>query len=53
MLLLLFKYLDFCPNFFGHVGKRLEKKAKLNFNIYDVTECTTYNYNPISRSKVN
>ena len=29
MLFLPLKYLYFCPDFFGHVGKRLEKKAKV------------------------
>ena len=46
MLFLHFKYLHFCPDFFGHVGKRLEKKAKVNFKIYDVANCTTNNYSP-------
>ena len=46
MFFLPVKYLNFCPNFFGHVGKRFEKKAKVNFKIYDVTDCTTNNYNP-------
>ena len=23
--------INFCPDFFGHVGKRLDKKAKVNF----------------------
>ena len=31
------RYLSFCPNFCGHVGKWLAKKAKVNFKIYDVT----------------
>ena len=31
-----FKYLNFCLDFFVHVGKRLYKKAKVNFRIYDV-----------------
>ena len=44
--LLLLKYLHFCSNFFGHVGKRLEKKANVNFKTYDITDCTTNNYNP-------
>ena len=26
----------FCPYFLGHVEKRLDKKAKANFNVYDV-----------------
>ena len=39
------KYLHFCPDVFGHVGKRLDKKAKINFKVYDVTTWETNNYN--------
>ena len=28
-------YLIFCPDFFGHVGKRLNKKVKVTLKIYD------------------
>ena len=35
----------FCPDFFGLVGKRLDKKVKVNFKIYDVTDWKTNNYN--------
>ena len=27
-----------CPSFFGHVGKRLDEKAKVNFKIYDAID---------------
>ena len=30
---------------FGRVEKRLDKKAKVNFKMYDVTNCITNNYN--------
>ena len=30
---------------FGYVEKRLHKKAKVNFKVYDVTDSTTNNYN--------
>ena len=30
---------------FGHVVKRLDKKDKVNFEIYDVTAWLTNNYN--------
>ena len=30
--------MNFCTDFFGHVGKRLDKKAKLNFKVHDVTD---------------
>ena len=29
MLFSSLRYLNFCPDFFGHVEKRLDKKAKL------------------------
>ena len=32
----LFKYLKFCHEFFDLVGKRFNKKAKVNFKIYGV-----------------
>ena len=38
--LLSLRYQIFCHNFFD-VGKRLAKKPKVNFKIYDVTEWTT------------
>ena len=28
---------NFCPDFCGYVGKQLDKKAKVNFKIYDIT----------------
>ena len=52
--LFVFKYLNLCPEFFGHVGKRLDKKAKVISNIYDVTARSTVTINilsNISRSK--
>ena len=30
------KYLNFWPDFFDHVGKRLDKKTKFNLKTYDV-----------------
>ena len=38
------RYLNFCPDFSGHVEKRLDKKAKVNFKTYDVISRET-NYN--------
>ena len=40
-----FRYLNFCPNVFCQVGKRLEQKTKFNFKIYDVMKWQTNNYN--------
>ena len=34
--LLHLRYLDFCPDIFGHVEKQLNKKATVNFEIYDI-----------------
>ena len=39
------RYLIFCPDIFGHVGKRLDEKAKANFKIYDVINFETNSYN--------
>ena len=35
------RYLSFYPDFSGHIGKRRDKKAKVNFKIYDVTDWGT------------
>ena len=45
MLFLFLRYLIFYPDFCGHLGKRLDKKGKVNFKIYDVTDWITNNYN--------
>ena len=39
------KILQFLFRIFGHVTKRLDKKAKVNCKIYDVTNCITNKYN--------
>ena len=36
-LSLVLRYLSFCPDVFEHVGKRLDKNAKINLKTYDVT----------------
>ena len=38
-------YLHFCLEFFCYVEKRLDKKARVSFKIYDVTDWKTDNYN--------
>ena len=35
----------FLSRVFGYVEKRLDKKAMVNYKIYDVTDWTTNNYN--------
>ena len=45
MLFSLLRCLCFCPGFFGHVRKWLDKKAKVDSKVYDVTEWETNNYN--------
>ena len=40
-VLKVFKFLSFL----SHVGKRLDKKAKVNFKIYDIATWETNNYN--------
>ena len=52
------RYLKFSPGFFSHVGKLLDKKVEIHFNIYDLIDWEKYNYNTyilanISRSEVN
>ena len=44
-LFLLLRYLNFCPEILGHIGKRLDKKVKVNFKIFDVINVETNNYN--------
>ena len=34
------RYLNSCPDFFDHLEKRLDKKAKVNFKNCDVTDIT-------------
>ena len=55
--LFVLKIFTFLPLLFGYVEKQLDKKARVNFKIYDVTDWTTNNYNihlpNISRSKGN
>ena len=43
MLFMFLRYLHFYPDIFGYVGKRLDKKAELNFKIYGVTNWNTNN----------
>ena len=39
------RYLNFYPNFFDDVVKQLDKKATVNFKIYDITDWETNNKN--------
>ena len=39
------RYLNFCSEIFGHVEKLLDKNAKVNFKINDITNWETNNYN--------
>ena len=32
-LFLFLRYLNFCPDYLGHAGKQLDKKAKIDFKI--------------------
>ena len=43
--LFLLKIFKFFPDFFGHVGKRLDKKTNVNFKAYDLIYWKTNNYN--------
>ena len=44
-LLKIFKFLYFCIDFYGHLGKQLDKKTKVNFKIYDIKNWEINNYN--------
>ena len=37
------RYRHLCPISFVYIGKRLDKKVKVNFKIYDVTSWNTNN----------
>ena len=39
------EFLNFCPDIFDHLGKRLDEKAEINFKIYDPFYWETNNYN--------
>ena len=41
----LFFLIHFCPDFFGHLEKRLDKKAKVDFKIHDAISWERNNYN--------
>ena len=43
--LFVLKIFRFLSSLLGHVPKRLDKKDKVNFKFYDVTEWLTNNYN--------
>ena len=49
--LLFFRYLNFCPSFFGYVEKRLNEVAEVDFKIGDFTgsKQLQYIYCPISQ----
>ena len=52
------KIFEFLSWLFGYVEKRLDQKAKVNFKIFDVTDCgqqiiPTHILSNISRSKSN
>ena len=41
LIVIFLTYLNFCPDFFSHVGKQLDKKPKVYCTIYDVTNWET------------
>ena len=51
------RYLNFCPDFLGHVGKRFDEKAKVNLKIMTSSNgkqiTTIHILSNISRSKGN
>ena len=45
VLFVLLRYLNLCPDYFSHVRKQFDMKAKVNFKINDFTVWTTNNCN--------
>ena len=45
--LFILRYFNFCSDFYGHVGKLFDEKAKVNSKMYDITYWQTNNYNNI------
>ena len=45
MIKAVFKIFTLLSRIFGYLEKRLDKKAMVNFKLYDVTDWTTNNYN--------
>ena len=43
--LFILRYLNFCLDFFGQVGKRHDWKIKVSLKIYEVITCSKNNYN--------
>ena len=46
-LFFVLRYSNVCPDFFGHVGKRLNKKDIVNFKIHDAINWETNNYSSL------
>ena len=44
-MFLFLSYLYFCPEFFGHVEKRLDRKAKVFFSKFMMPSTGNNNYN--------
>ena len=44
-ILFVLKIFKFCPDLLDHVGKFLDRKAKVNFRNYNVINWETNNYN--------
>ena len=47
MLISFLRYLNLRLDFFGHVGRRLDKQVKTNFKIYDIINWEAYNHKHI------
>ena len=52
MLFLFLRYFNFCSDFFGHVEKRLDEKANINFKISDVIGWKKNDYNAHTTQKL-
>ena len=45
VLFIISRYLDFCPHFYGHVGKQFDKRTMVNFKICNIKNWETNNCN--------
>ena len=39
------RYINFCSDFFGYVGKQFDKRSKVNFKTHNVANWETNGYN--------
>ena len=50
-IFLFWRYLNSCSDIFGLAGERFDKRTKVNFKVYDITNKEVNNYNTLYCSK--